>query len=300
MGANSKIAWTDHTFNPWWGCHKNSPECARCYADSFARRTGHKVWGESAPRRFFGEKHWAEPLKWNRHAKEEGVRKRVFCGSMCDVMEAREDLVASRERLYSLIEKTEWLDWLLLTKFPKHFGVFLPQTWLRRPLHNVWGMTTVGCKSSLWRVTDLLSVPFVIHGLSCEPLLEELDLSLWLDPLGQDSCPHCGADEQHYIDPDDKNQIEWTEHGDALCTECGSMRGATGYDPGIDWVIAGAESGPGARPMNEDWVRSLRDQCIETKTAFFYKQKMDEKGHAIETPLLGGRQWTEFPETPND
>lgn len=248
MGKDSKIAWTDHTFNPWWGCHKNSPECARCYADSFAKRTGHKVWGESAPRRFFGEKHWAEPLEWNRQAKEEGVRKRVFCGSMCDVMEAREDLVASRERLYSLIEKTEWLDWLLLTKFPKHFGVFLPQMWLRRPLHNVWGMTTVGCKSSMWRVDALLKTPFVVHGLSCEPLLENLNLNPFRMP---------------------------------------------------DWVIAGAESGPGARPMKEDWVRSLRDQCIESKTSFFYKQNLDEKGRAIETPFLDGRQWTEFPEVRN-
>lgn len=65
MGANSKIEWTHHTFNPWWGCVKVSPACDRCYAESFAKRTGNTVWGKDAPRRFFGEKYWSQPLAWN-------------------------------------------------------------------------------------------------------------------------------------------------------------------------------------------------------------------------------------------
>lgn len=78
MGASTAIAWTGHTFNPWWGCEKVSPGCDNCYAEAFAKRTGHQVWGKTAGRRFFGDKHWAEPRKWSG---------RVFCASMADVFE---------------------------------------------------------------------------------------------------------------------------------------------------------------------------------------------------------------------
>ncbi len=66
MGKNTSIEWTDHTFNPWWGCEKVSPGCAHCYADTFARRLGHggtkpPLWGPGSERRMFGDKHWAEP-----------------------------------------------------------------------------------------------------------------------------------------------------------------------------------------------------------------------------------------------
>jgi protein gp37 len=71
VSENSKIEWTHHTFNPWWGCIEVSPACDNCYARTFAKRTGHQVWGaaDETPRRFFGDKHWAEPLKWNADAE---------------------------------------------------------------------------------------------------------------------------------------------------------------------------------------------------------------------------------------
>ena len=65
---NSKIEWTDHTFNPWWGCERVSEGCQHCYAETFAKRTGHDVWGKGSERRTFGPKHWAEPEKWNAAA----------------------------------------------------------------------------------------------------------------------------------------------------------------------------------------------------------------------------------------
>jgi protein gp37 len=65
---------------------------------------------------------------------------------------------------------------------------------------------------------------------------------------------------------------------------------------GIHWVIVGSESGHGARPMNEDWARSLRDQCAAAGVAFFYKQRLNERGRKVSLPMLDGRQWTEFPE----
>ncbi|MGH6631582.1 MAG: DUF5131 family protein [Burkholderiales bacterium] len=72
---NSRIEWTDHTFNPWWGCVKVSPACDHCYAEALDRRLvkiGQQAhWGRNAPRKFFGDKYWAAPLKWNRQAEME-------------------------------------------------------------------------------------------------------------------------------------------------------------------------------------------------------------------------------------
>jgi hypothetical protein len=103
MGKNSHIEWTHHTFNPWWGCAKVSPACEHCYAESWAKRVGSNVWGRKAPRRFFGDEHWRQPLAWNAEAARRKSRARVFCASMADVFEDRRDLDASRERLWGLI-----------------------------------------------------------------------------------------------------------------------------------------------------------------------------------------------------
>src|SRR5258707_9636158 len=100
---DTKIQWTDHTFNPWWGCTRVSPGCAHCYADTWAKRTGHNVGGGDAPRRFFGVKHWNEPRAWNQSAAKRGTRPRVFCASMADVFEDRRDLDQPRRQLWQLI-----------------------------------------------------------------------------------------------------------------------------------------------------------------------------------------------------
>jgi protein gp37 len=141
MGKNSKIEWCHHTFNTWWGCEKVSPACKNCYADGFAKRVGWHVWGENAPRRFFGDGHWRQPLLWNEEARKAGERARVFCASMADVFEERPDLDASRERLWELISKTPFLDWLLLTKRPHAVDRAVP--WTTNWPDNVWLGTTV-------------------------------------------------------------------------------------------------------------------------------------------------------------
>jgi protein gp37 len=174
MSENSKIEWTDHTFNPWWGCTNVSPACDHCYAEAWAKRTGHAIWGKDSSRRFFGDHYWNEPLKWNAKAERDCVRRRVFCGSMCDVMEDRRDLDPHRTRLYPLIERTPALDWLLLTKRPQNFLRFLPPCWLKTPRQNVWLMTTVESPAYLWRIDALKTAPAVVHGLSIEPLLEPI------------------------------------------------------------------------------------------------------------------------------
>ncbi|MBV9690990.1 MAG: phage Gp37/Gp68 family protein [Ktedonobacteraceae bacterium] len=63
---------------------------------------------------------------------------------------------------------------------------------------------------------------------------------------------------------------------------------------GIAWLIAGAESGHGARPMDEQWVRSLRDQATAAGCAFFYKQTA-HRGRKLPLPLLDGQRWQQFP-----
>src|SRR5205807_955498 len=119
MAKNSTIEWTHHTFNPWWGCKKVSPACDNCYAELWAKRMGQNLWGAKAPRRFFGEAHWREPLRWNEEARVAGNRERVFCASMADIFERRAVLNDERMRLWRLIEQTPNLDWLLLTKRPQ-------------------------------------------------------------------------------------------------------------------------------------------------------------------------------------
>jgi protein gp37 len=167
---DTKIGWTDHTFNPWWGCEKVSPACKRCYAETFSRRLGESVWGENAPRKFFGDGHWTEPLKWDRAAAREGRRSRVFCASMADVLEDRADLDPWRAKLWRVIEATPHLDWLLLTKRPERFSI-VPSEIMRR----VWAGTTVESQDYVGRISHLppgARVRFV----SAEPLLGPIDL----------------------------------------------------------------------------------------------------------------------------
>ena len=178
MGKNSSIEWTHHTFNPWWGCTKVSPGCEHCYAETWARRVGANVWGTKQQRRFFTEKHWIEPLKWNDDAETEGIRKRVFCASMADVFELRKDLDPWRLRLWALIEQTPWLDWLLLTKRPQNIVNHVP--WVGTWPENIWLGTSVEDQERAdERIPMLLKYPAKYRFLSCEPLLGLVDLKQW-------------------------------------------------------------------------------------------------------------------------
>ena len=175
MGKSTGIAWTDHTFNIAWGCMKVSPGCTHCYAETFSKRTGHDIWGPPATtsRRTFGAKHWAEPMAWNAAAKREGVRRRVFCSSMCDVWEDHPTIEAERAKLWPLIRATPQLDWQLLTKRPERIAANLPDDW-GNGYRNVWLGTSVESAEYDVRVTALLRSPAVIHFLSAEPMLAPL------------------------------------------------------------------------------------------------------------------------------
>ncbi len=178
MGKNSKIEWTNHTFNPWWGCTKVSEACKFCYAEAWAKRVGQDIWGARAPRRFFSDEHWKAPLAWNREAEVLGIRIRVFCASMADVFERRADLNSARDKLWALVEATPHLDWLLLTKRPQLINHYAP--WTEWP-KNVWMGTTV--ENQKWaeqRLPELAKVKAAVRFISAEPLRSEIQISPWL------------------------------------------------------------------------------------------------------------------------
>lgn len=229
MAKDSHIEWTHHTFNPWWGCLKVSPGCKHCYAETWAHRFGLELWGQKANRRDLSDAYWRQPLAWNAEAKRTKQRKRVFCASMADVFEDRRELDGKRDRLWALIDKTPWLDWLLLTKRPQNVARLVPYG-AKWP-ENIWlGATAENQKWLDKRMTHLSVLNARVLFLSCEPLLGELNFSEWIKRAGQ------------------------------------------GYSRMVDWVIAGGESGPDARPMHPEWLSSIRDQCVEENIQFHFKQ----------------------------
>lgn len=175
MGANSNIEWTNHTFNIAWGCEKISPGCKNCYADELSHRYGHDIWGANKPRRVFGEKHWNEPLKWNREAEKAGVPAKVFCSSMCDIGEDHPTIAQEREKLWPLIKATPHLIWQLLTKRSNRLAEILPADW-GAGYQNVWiGTSVEDQKAADARIPNLLALPAAVRFLSIEPLIGPVD-----------------------------------------------------------------------------------------------------------------------------
>ncbi|XXX79249.1 DUF5131 family protein [Sorangium sp. So ce134] len=298
MGSDSKIQWTHHTYNPWWGCEKVSPACKHCYAEAFAKRTGHAVWGgDASPRRFFGDKHWEEPIKWNRAAEKAGERHRVFCASMADVFEARDDLDPHRARLWELIETTPALDWLLLTKRPEEIMRRIPERWRDGLPVNVWVGTTVeNQEMAEQRIPHLLRVPARVRFLSCEPLLEALNLcriDIGADvPIMLDEARRAHVARRQYPDGS-----RWTL--DALGGIVSRGDAAHPVDS-VGWVIVGGESGPRARPFDLAWARHLLEQCRAANTAAFMKQGGSRPVDGGLTLRLAHRSGGDLAELPDD
>lgn len=257
MARNSKIEWTDASFNPWWGCSRVSPACAHCYAEAFAHRLNFDVWSRHdghGERRTFSDSHWLAPVAWNAAAQASGSPVRVFCASMADVFEDHPTANVERPKLWDLIRDTPWLDWQLLTKRPQNIARMLPDDWGDDGWRNVWLGTTV--ENHRWRhhIDEVLKIPAAIHFVSCEPLLGEVDLMnylpVWSPPL-----------------------------------------------PVLDWVIVGGESGPKARPMGLAWARSLRDQCAGAGVPYFFKQMGGRGAKDKWAPIPEDLQVREFPIT---
>lgn len=274
MAESTGIEWCDATFNPWIGCMKVSPVCDHCYA---VRQDAHRKWtpeGWGGLCRCTGAELWKGPAKWNaqpfaecmgcrwRGEAREAVlrdsppgfdrdpgavrccpkcqepllkeaRRRVFCASLADVFDNEVD-TAWRDELMGLIVSTPNLDWLLLTKRIGNVSKMLKaEAW--QHLQHVWlGATVVTQEEADRDVPKLLAVPARVRFLSIEPMLGPVDLRRWT----------------------------WAEHGRRLI----------GAQPGLDWVIAGGESGAKARPAHPEWFAQLRNQCKEAGVPFLFKQ----------------------------
>lgn len=179
MGDKTGIEWTDATFNPWWGCSRISPACRNCYAADTARRWGHDVFHLRGERRMLSDAYWRTPLKWNRTAQRTGIPTRVFCASMADVFEDHPQVTEARDRLWQLIEQTPWLRWQLLTKRPENIAAMAP--WGDAWPDHVWiGTSVENQRYAEERIPLLLKINAPIRFLSCEPLVEQIDLQPYL------------------------------------------------------------------------------------------------------------------------
>lgn len=289
MSEHTAISWCDSTFNPWIGCTKVSPACDHCYA---ARQDAFRKWtpeGWGGPRRRTSAALWRQPLLWEREHEAfmlaHGRRRRVFCASLADVFD--NDVPPEwRADLFALISQTPHLDWLLLTK---RIGNAAQMMFLARGGHlpllpNIWlGATICNQEEADRDIPKLLAVPARVRFLSIEPMLGAINLAD-METDGGDA----------YLDP----LTAWT--ADEMTEMWGEPMPA---HQRIDWVICGGESGPHARPMHPDWVRSLRDQCAAAGVPFHFKQwgewtpgeNVERQRGTVDTAFLWDDGWHVYP-----
>jgi protein gp37 len=321
LSDRSGIEWTSATWNPTTGCDQVSEGCDHCYALTLAKRlkamSNPRYRRDGDPRTSgpgFGltlhPDKLDEPLRWRRP-------RLVFVDSMSDLFHKAvpAEFIA---RVFAVMGLAERHTFQVLTKRPGRMASLMRSTefqdlWFRArhdrasaddvqrmadrgevglevrwPLPNVWLGTSV--ETQRWadvRITQLLRSPAAVRFLSCEPLLGPIDLRDYVQ-----------------LTPRNAWHGEWTpayrDWGYSEDSGGFVLRGrpADPYDPqpGIHWIIVGGESGPGARPMDAEWARQLRDQAGAAEVAFFFKQ------WGGRTPKAGGREldgrtWDEMPAT---
>lgn len=249
MGDNTLIEWATHTFNGWIGCTAVSPACDHCYAEQLATTRLGVQWGPHAQRRRTTPRNWTRPLAWNRKAQAAGERHRVFSASLADWMDNAVPIDWLTD-LLELVRVCDALDWLLLTK--------RPQLILRR--------------------LEQARQDAMARGMP--------QLAKWLGDWLDGDAPH-----QVWLGTTTENQTQLEVRAPHLLASparihflsCEPLLDALRipdhwliqHHPGsarIDWIIAGGESGPHARPSHPDWYRRLRDQCESLDVPFFFKQ----------------------------
>jgi protein gp37 len=286
--SNSKIEWTEATWNPTTGCSKVSEGCKNCYAIRMAYRHIHNP--KIAPKYAGTVGKNGNNINWTGKLNLQGddvlhmpLRTKkpttFFVNSMSDLFHP-EVPFEFIDKVFAIMALTPQHTYQVLTKRPERMREYFNRHWKARVmteldcmgeddkmedacikaavklpfldyLPNVWlGTSVENQKAANDRIPHLLQCPAAVRFLSCEPLLGPVGLMI---PVQHDKWTYVNALTGYMWD---KKQ---------------EYHGVIEY-PKIHWVIAGGESGPGARPMHPDWVRSLRDQCEFEKVPFFFKQ----------------------------
>lgn len=246
MADSSKIEWCDATWNCVTGCTKVSQGCKHCYAERDWKRLSANPATSYYGRAFADVRchpeRLAQPLHWKK-------RRRIFVNSMSDLFhESVPD--AFIERVWATMTHAKQHIFQILTKRPTRMqSVVKDLSDINgRPLPNVWlGVSAENQAAADERIPLLLETPAGVRFVSIEPMLGDIRLGSFLQ-----RAPSAAFADGRIT----RDMPAWTRIG------------ATA----IDWVICGGESGPHARPMHPDWVRSLRDQCVAAGVSFFMKQ----------------------------
>ncbi len=286
MGATTKISWTDATWNPVTGCTPISPGCANCYARTFLNRF-RGVKGHKFEHGFDVRLHpdcLEEPLHWRKP-------KRVFVCSVSDLF--HEDVPDSfLDDVWGVMAKASHHTFMVLTKRPARMLAYV-RGWWQQGMDHIWlGVTVENQKAADERIPLLLQTPAAVRFLSCEPLLEPVDIGMsvatcdccerwpsrWVRitrPVGPDlpwlvQDRNCVADAGIY-------RASSNKHGALSVSTLGGSIGIKPAEfeclPGADWVIIGGESGPHARPC--PWhthIRPIVRQCQDAGVRVFVKQ----------------------------
>ena len=288
MADNTKIEWTDATWQPITGCAVVSPGCTNCYAMRLAgtrlahlpSRAGLTVDSKAGPvwtgETRLNEDWLTQPLRWKRP-------RRIFVCAHGDLF-AESVPDAWIDRVFAVMALAPQHTFQVLTKRARRMREYLSQAdrqsriaargffidggefERRSPLPNVWlGVSAEDQARADERIPDLLATPAAVRFVSAEPLLGPVNFRS-INDAGAILNALTGASSD-YGDPD-----------------AGMIAPVETSGPRIDWVIVGGESGPGARPMHPDWARAIRDQCAAAGVAFFFKQNgewqhMPERAH---------------------
>lgn len=259
MGELTGIQWTNATYNPWRGCDKVSPGCAKCYMFREQRMYGRdpEVVVRCSDSTFYAP---VRAKKW-RELPEGAL---VFTCSWSDWF--HEDADQWRDEAWQVIYDRPDLTWQILTKRPERIADHLPDWWGEADAEapsNVWLGVSIENRRFVHRADILREVPAAVRFISAEPLLGPLVI-----PDG--ILPHGGEWHDGYLGP----QLDLFN---------------------IDWLIVGGESGAGFRKMDLDWARDLRAVAKQKHTAFFFKQHSGFKPKKLGREL-DGRTWNEMPQ----
>ncbi len=293
MAENSNISWTDHTFNPWTGCRKVSPACKFCYAERHVNR-----FGDFGARVKTSDANWEKPLKWNRDAAKYKP-KCTYCGSLdLDHHLKARSYVCTDCQTESAERDCEYRPLVFCASLADVFedwtGPIVDSSGDRFIIDEICDLRAShpgpGKRERLATMDDLRLRLF--HLIDSTPNLDWLLLTKRPENIRRmwacGSCEATGkcvlrknvwlgtsvenADFLHRID----TLKSCGELAANLFLSCepllGSMPTLGEHLDGIDWVIAGGESGPGARWMDPEWVRSIRDQCESRNVPFHFKQ----------------------------